>query len=122
MNVQAARRAWLAAGVLLLLGAAAPRVGGAARPRTLRIVARKFEYEPREIRLKKDEPVTLEFTSIDVPMGFNSADFNVRADIFPGKVTKLEFTPDKAGAFVFFCDVFCGNGHEEMEGTLIVTE
>ena len=88
----------------------------------MRIAARKFEYEPREIRLKKGEPVTLEFTSLDVPMGFNSADFNVRADILPGKVTSLLFTPDKAGKFVFFCDVFCGNGHEEMEGALIVTE
>ena len=123
MGVHPTRRAWLATGsLMLLLGSATRWAAGQDRPRTLRIAARKFEYEPREIRLKKGEPVTLEFTSLDVPMGFNSIDFNVRADILPGKVTSFAFTPDKAGKFVFFCDVFCGNGHEEMEGALIVTE
>ena len=122
VSISNGRRAWLAAGALLLLGSAARQVSGQDPPRTLRIVARKFEYEPREIRLKKGEPVALEFASLDVAMGFNSVDFNVRADIVPGKVTRLVFTPDKAGTFVFFCDVFCGNGHEEMAGALIVTE
>ena len=29
---------------------------------------------------------------------------------------------DKAGSFAFNCDVFCGSGHEDMGGTLVVTE
>jgi cytochrome c oxidase subunit 2 len=28
--------------------------------------------------------------------------------------------PDKAGNFAFFCDVFCGDGHEDMDGTLVI--
>ena len=32
-----------------------------------------------------------------------------------------EATPDKAGTFIFLCDVFCGDGHEGMNGTLVVT-
>jgi len=32
----------------------------------------------------------------------------------------VTITPDKPGTFVFFCDVFCGDGHEEMAGTLVV--
>jgi cytochrome c oxidase subunit 2 len=41
-------------------------------------------------------------------------------DIVPGKVATLRVTADKAGSFVFLCDIFCGTGHEEMSGTLIV--
>ena len=26
-------------------------------------------------------------------------------------------TPTKIGEFTFLCDVFCGSGHENMEGT-----
>jgi cytochrome c oxidase subunit 2 len=32
----------------------------------------------------------------------------------------VTLTPDKAGSFTFFCDIFCGDGHEDMEGTLVV--
>jgi cytochrome c oxidase subunit 2 len=116
------RRTWLGAGALLLLAPLARRAAGQDQARTIRIVAHKFEYEPKEITLKKGEPVILEFTSKDVTMGFNSADFKVRTDIVPGQVTRLALTPDRSGEFVFFCDVFCGNGHEEMEGRLLVVD
>ncbi len=72
------------------------------------------------IHVKQGETLTLRFTAPEVPMGFNLADFKLRADIMPGKVTSLELTPDKAGTFTFLRDVFCGSGHEEMSETLIV--
>ena len=122
MKVDHARRACLGTAALLLLGLGPLEVSGEDEPRRLRIVAHKFEYEPHEIRLKKGEPVTLEFTSLDVTMGFNHLDFPLRTDIVPGRIATLTFTPDKSGEFVFFCDVFCGNGHEEMQGRLIVSE
>jgi len=30
--------------------------------------------------------------------------------------------PDKTGTFTFVCDIFCGTGHEEMDGTIEVTD
>jgi cytochrome c oxidase subunit II len=65
--------------------------------------------------------VMFALSSADVLMGFSLPDFGMRADIVPGKVTELAFTPDKAGAFTFLCDIFCGSGHESMSGTLVVT-
>ena len=103
------------AGGILGVGAAAQQ------PRVIPVVARKFVFLPNEIRLKKGEPVTLELSAPEVVMGFNAPDFKVRADIIPGQVSKLTFTPDKAGTFTFLCDIFCGDGHEGMSGTLIVT-
>jgi len=90
------------------------------QPRIIPVTAKKFTYEPNEIHLKVGEVVILELRSLDVVMGFNSPDLKVRTDILPGKVTRLELKPDKAGTFPFFCDVFCGSGHEDMNGTFIV--
>ena len=104
-------------GALGLLG-----VHALAQPaaQIVKIAAKKFDYTPNAIRLKKGVPVVFELTSSDVVMGFSIPDFNIRADIIPGKVTQLPFTPDRAGKFVFMCDIFCGSGHEDMQGTLIV--
>jgi cytochrome c oxidase subunit 2 len=91
-----------------------------AAERVIPIKARKFTYEPDEIVLKLNEPAILEFTSADVVMGFNAPDFKVRATIIPGQTARVRIVPDKTGSFLFHCDVFCGDGHEEMDGTIRV--
>ena len=88
----------------------------------IRISASAFEFKPNEITVKKGVPVTLEFVSQDHHHGFKLPKFHLSADIKPGVVEKLRFIPDKAGTFTFFCDVFCGDGHEDMSGTLKVIE
>ena len=112
---------WAVLGLLAVVGAAGmPSI--AAEEQVIRITTKKFEYDLREITLKKDVPVVLELTSSDRVHGFNQPDFGVRGDAVPGMVTRFRFTPDKTGEFVFFCGVFCGDGHEEMSGTLIIKE
>ena len=88
----------------------------------IRISASTFEFKPSEITVKKGVPVTLELVSQDRHHGFKLAEFHLRADIKAGVVEKLRFIPDKTGTFTFFCDVFCGDGHEDMSGTLKVVE
>src|SRR5215510_14767783 len=95
---------------------------GRSVDKTIQITAKKFEFTPGEITVKKGEPVALEIKSEDVNHGFNLPDFGVRGDVKPGSVLRLRFTPDKTGQFTFTCDIFCGSGHEEMSGTLTVTE
>jgi len=112
-------RAALAFGVLS--GAFPVRTRSGERvARVVPIRAYKFSYDPDEIVLKANEPVTLELTSSDVVMGFNAPDFAVRATVIPGQVARVRLVPDKPGTFLFHCDVFCGDGHESMDGTLRV--
>jgi cytochrome c oxidase subunit 2 len=85
------------------------------------VVARKFVFRPEEIALKRGETVVLEFTSPDIVMGFNAPDFRKRCDIIPGQTATLTLTADKAGTFPFICDIFCGDGHEAMQGRIVVT-
>ena len=86
----------------------------------IKILARRFTYTPNKLNLKKGVPVVLELTTADVLMGFSAPDFDVRADIIPGQVARLRLVPDKVGTFTFLCDVFCGSGHETMNGTITV--
>ncbi|HMA28697.1 MAG TPA: cupredoxin domain-containing protein [Thermoanaerobaculia bacterium] len=115
------RARWAVTGLVpvLLLAAAA---GRSAEPRVVKISAKRFEFSPPEVHLKKGETVVLEVTSEDRVHGFNIPAFKIRRDIVPKEVTRVTLTPDKAGTFSFRCDVFCGDGHEDMTGTLIVPE
>lgn len=101
-------------------GSIVTRAASQSDERIIKVSAKKFEFNPSTIQLKKDVPVTLEFTTEDVVMGFSAPDFGVRTTITPGKVTQLRLLPDKVGDFAFHCDVFCGSGHEDMTGTITV--
>ncbi len=94
----------------------------AAPEQVIQIKAKRFEYMPNEITLKKGVPVVLELTSLDRLHGFNCPAFKIRGDIRPHQVTKITFTPDQVGTFDFHCDNFCGSGHENMTGKFIVTD
>ena len=107
----------LALGLGVVPGAVAQETGA-----TIKITAQRFKYTPDEITLKKGVPVVLEFTSLDRTHGFSCPDLGIRTDITAGKTTTISFTPDKAGRFLFHCDIFCGSGHEDMAGTFVVKE
>ncbi len=122
MDFNRKRRLLMASATLFGLAPLAAYVAAKPKERVIKVVAKKFDYAPNEIRLRKGEPVVLELSTLDVVMGFNAPDFKVRENIFPGMVTTVRLVPDKIGAFTFFCDVFCGSGHEDMTGTIVVKE
>jgi len=89
--------------------------------RVIHITAKRFDFSPDSITLKKGEPVVFEISSADREHGFNLRAFGVRTNVSPGKVSRIRLTPDKTGKFTFSCDVLCGDGHEEMTGTIVIT-
>jgi cytochrome c oxidase subunit II len=91
-----------------------------AEPQVVKIVAKRFDYSPREFHVKAGRAIVLEFTSVDFVHGFNMPDLNVRADLPPGRVTRVNLPASKAGTYDFLCDNFCGDGHEEMHGRMII--
>jgi cytochrome c oxidase subunit 2 len=118
--------AWRCAVIAAFFGVAgyftAAIANGATGAERIALTAKKFEFSAKEIRLKKGKPVTFALTTPDFPHGFNVPDFNVRADLIPGKTVEVTFTPDRAGRFAFLCDNFCGEGHDNMSGFLVVTD
>ena len=108
---------------LIAAGIATAAFGAAfSQEKVIRIVAKKFEYTPGEITLQKGVPVLLELTTEDVAMGFYAPDFRIDVEIVPGKAVRVPLVPDKAGHFDFSCNVFCGDGHEDMDGTIMVVD
>ena len=111
----------------VLLALAASLLVGAANDdappaRIVKVVAQRFHYTPNEIELKTGQPVVLEFTALDFTHGFNIPDLAIRADLRAGAVTRVRLQPEKAGAYDFLCDNFCGAGHEEMNGRIVVRD
>jgi cytochrome c oxidase subunit II len=92
----------------------------AAEEKVIPVTAEKFKFTPASIELKLGEPVMLELTTLDRKHGFQVPDLNIDENIEPGKVTRVRVVPTKTGTFGFHCDVFCGSGHEEMAGEIVV--
>jgi 3',5'-cyclic AMP phosphodiesterase CpdA len=86
----------------------------------VKVSARRFNYMPETIVVARGVPVVLELSAEDRKHGFKSEGLKLRADVEPGKVTRVEFTPAAAGTYPFHCDVFCGDGHEDMGGKIVV--
>jgi cytochrome c oxidase subunit 2 len=117
-------RATLPLVAVLVAGAAAVWAGqGAASPggeRVIQVTARRFSYSPDVIELEVGVPVVIELTSLDREHGFTIPDLGLRVDVEPGKTARVRIVPDKVGTFPFHCDIFCGSGHEEMAGRIVV--
>jgi cytochrome c oxidase subunit II len=107
---------------VLLLGAAAAGWGVRAQdgPREIALVARRFVFEPAEVRLKAGEKVVIAIRSLDFFHGLNVPALGRRIDLIPNRVVRLELEPTVPGVIDFLCDNFCGEGHEEMHGRFVV--
>ena len=74
------------------------------------------------IKVNQGDLVVLKLRSSDVTHGFSLKAYGIYlADgILPGKTVFVNFRADKAGTFLFTCNVFCGDVHPHMQGTLVV--
>lgn len=86
----------------------------------IRMTAKKYEFQPDVIKVKKGDHVKLSITALDRDHGFKLEAFPIDEKLEKGKATEVEFTADQAGTFPFQCSRFCGLGHKKMKGELIV--
>ena len=84
------------------------------------MTAKDWQFTPSTITVNKGDKVKLTVTALDKNHGFALPDFNVNVNLPKGEAQVIEFTADKQGTFTFFCSVFCGSGHGNMKGSLIV--
>ncbi len=81
---------------------------------TITIHAKKYEFIPAEITLKKDQTVKLDLTSDDVEHSLEIPALGINSVMKKGEVTEVEFTPKKTGDFKGKCGKLCGFGHGKM--------
>jgi cytochrome c oxidase subunit 2 len=95
-------------------------VGATAPVKEFAMTAKQFQFEPATIEVSKGDRVKLVITSLDVPHGFSIPEYGINQRLDPGKPATIEFTADKQGTFTAYCSVFCGSGHSNMKGKIIV--
>jgi cytochrome c oxidase subunit 2 len=103
-----------AAGTALLLGAAAMSnqqdPAAASAPRVINVVAQRFTFEPARV-----------VTSGDGVHGVEIKKFKVTKKVpRGGDPVTIEFVAAAAGEFPIICSEYCGEGHEDMKGMLVV--
>jgi cytochrome c oxidase subunit II len=109
----------------IALASLAPKTGlvhASDNPKVIQISAKKFEFTPSEITLKKGEPVILRLSSTDRVHGFLSKPLKIDTDIPNDGSKDVAVTPDTAGNFTVICDHYCGTGHGNMKMTVKVVE
>jgi cytochrome c oxidase subunit II len=100
----------------------APLTGGAEEPGEIKVTAKKYEFSPTVITVRKDEHVKLVITALDRDHGFKLEAFNIDQKLKKDEAIAIEFTANKAGTFSFQCSSFCGSGHGKMKGRLVVED
>ncbi|HEV7574289.1 MAG TPA: cupredoxin domain-containing protein [Thermoanaerobaculia bacterium] len=84
-------------------------------PREIVITAKRFEFTPNQIAIKRGETVTLRVSALDRDHGFYQKDLKIDLDLTPNHESAVTITPEKSGRFVAICDNFCGLGHGNMK-------
>jgi cytochrome c oxidase subunit II len=92
-----------------------------SEPREIPIVAKRFTFEPARVDVHEGERIRLVLSSADGVHGVEIKKFRVNRKVPRGgeKVT-VDFVASAPGEYPILCSEYCGNGHEEMKGTLIV--
>ncbi|HKA36126.1 MAG TPA: cupredoxin domain-containing protein [Thermoanaerobaculia bacterium] len=104
----------------LAAAGARPQTEEPDAPRTIAITAKRFEFVPPEITVKRGETVRLLVTSQDVTHGFFQRALKIDSDLEPGKTAEVVITPPEAGTFTVICHNFCGSGHGSMKLKVLV--
>lgn len=87
---------------------------------TIDITGKGFEFSQKEIRVKKDSKVKINFQSESGTHDLVIDGFNVATEqIGPGTVNTIEFVADKTGEFEYYCSVGTHRA-QGMVGALIV--
>jgi cytochrome c oxidase subunit 2 len=94
----------------------------AAEPRIIEVLATRYSFEPALIEAVEGERLRILVKSGDGLHGFEIKKFKVSKEIpRGGEPVVIEFTAGEAGTFPILCSVFCGDGHGDMKGALIVS-
>ena len=106
--------------VLILLLASTLTAQPEASTPVVEIHAKRFEFTPNLISLKKDQPVTIRLVSTDRAHGLLIEALKIDLDAEDGKPAEVTVTPREIGRFPAICDHYCGAGHGNMKMTVVV--
>lgn len=114
------------AGTALLLGGtivhAQQDPATASAPKVIEIVAQRLGFEPSQIEVTEGDHVRLVVRSADGVHGLEIKKFKIQKKIpRGGDPVTIDFIASAAGTFPILCSEYCGEGHDDMKGALVVS-
>ncbi len=104
-----------------LVGDARGQPVAEAQPaRAINIVAKRFTFEPARVEVALGERVRLVVSSGDGVHGIEIKRFKFNKKVPRGGEAAIEFVASAVGEFPILCSEYCGDGHEDMKGMLVV--
>ena len=85
------------------------------------LIARLWQWWPI-LELKKGQTYRLHISSMDWQHGFSLQPININTQILPGYEMVLTITPDTSGDQTIICNEFCGIGHHNMVGKILIKD
>ena len=90
-------------------------------PRVVEVTARRFAFEPSPIEATVGERLQLVVRSADGVHGVEIKKFKIKKEVpRGGEPVTIDFTATAEGSFPILCSEYCGNGHGDMTGMLVV--
>jgi len=82
----------------------------------IEVTATNFEFNQPEYTVQSGDEVKINLSNADGSHGIaiDEFDVDIQGD---GEAT---FTPDKPGEYTIYCNIPCGQGHDDMQSKLIV--
>ncbi|MCW5980350.1 MAG: cytochrome c oxidase subunit II [Bryobacteraceae bacterium] len=85
----------------------------------------QFEYPDgmrtlNEVHVPVGKAVKFIMSSEDVIHSFYAPSFRVKMDVLPNRYTELWLQPREEGVHTLFCAEYCGRGHSDMLGKIVV--
>jgi cytochrome c oxidase subunit 2 len=98
-----------------------PSSAQTAEPRIVEVTARRFAFEPSPIEATVGERLQLVIRSADGVHGVEIKKLKIKKEVpRGGEPVTIDFTATTEGNFPILCSEYCGNGHGDMTGMLIV--
>jgi cytochrome c oxidase subunit II len=87
---------------------------------TVSMRAEFYVFRPDVVRVPAGRRVRFRITSPDVLHGFQIVGTNVNLTVAPGYVSEGSATFTEPGEYLVVCNEYCGLGHHNMQGKVIV--
>ncbi len=84
------------------------------------IIGQAWRFHPDEIRVPVGAELNFIATTFDVIHGFHIEGTRVNMMLIPGQISRLTYRFRKPGEYLIICHEYCGAGHHNMYGKIIV--
>ena len=84
------------------------------------MIGQAWSFTPNEVRIPAGSKVTFLMTTPDVIHGFHVEGTRLNVMLLPGQVSRVEYTFEEPGEHLIICHEYCGIGHHNMWGKVVV--